>query len=172
MSEAGDNRPTVTRRSPRWMWGLLVVSLSINLLIAGIVIGSVWAIKRGGFWNVPTVIERNARFMRGLPEDRRDEIRSIFFEYRDDLRPYWQSLREARRDIGRLLRSETYSRAELDAAMETLFEQEKRARQAAKPMLQDMLSRLDRDERIHFLRVFVPILNRAQLRGDSPFRRP
>jgi uncharacterized membrane protein len=163
---AAGPQPQIVRRSPRWMWVALILSLSVNLLIAGIVAGSVWAVKRGGFWNVPTTIERNYRFMRALPEERREQIKAIFFEHKPELQPYWSAVRESRGDIARLLRSETYSQAELDSAMEMLFQREMRAWQAAKPMLNAMLDKLSVDERMHFLRVFVPYLEDAQSQAE------
>ncbi|MGF1623214.1 MAG: periplasmic heavy metal sensor [Rhodomicrobiaceae bacterium] len=163
---AAGPQPQIVRRSPRWMWVILILSLSVNLLIVGIVAGSIWAVKRGGYWNVPTTIERNHRFMRALPDERREQIKTIFFEHKAELKPFWRDVRDARGDIARLLRSERYSQAELDAAMETLFQREMRAWQAAKPMLNTMLDKLSVDERMHFLRVFVPYLEDAQSQAE------
>lgn len=162
-------QPQIVRRSPRWMWVMLILSLSVNLLIVGIVVGSIWAVQRGGYWNVPTTIERNYRFMRALPEERREQIKTIFFAHKPELKPYWHDVREARGDIARILRGETYSQAELNAAMETLFQREMRAWQASKPMLSTMLDKLSVDERMHFLRVFVPYLEDAQSQAEVRF---
>jgi len=173
MSTAGSETAMVTvRRAPRWMWIVLLLSFSINLLIAGIVIGSVWAVNRGGYWNAATKIERNFRFMRALPAEQRVEIRQIFRKHKPDLAPYWRDVREARMRIGRLVRTGSSSRDELQAAMDDLFRKEMQARQAAKPMLSEMLSQLTEDEKLRFLRVFMPYLDDAQSRMNVRLPQP
>lgn len=157
------------RRTRRWVWALLILSLSANLLIIGVLLGSMWAVRKGGFWHAPVAFERSQRFMRGLPPERRQEIRAIFFDYRPRLEPYWREVRQARIAIGRMIEAGGYSREELYAAMETLFQKELAARQAAKPMVADMVARLDPDDRTHFLSVFVPYLDEIQ---NGPKHKP
>jgi uncharacterized membrane protein len=156
----------IVRKAPRWMWVLLILSLSLNLLIAGIVIGSVWAVKRGGYWNAPIAFERSRQFMRELPRESRREIRDVFFEHKPALAPYWREVREARIAIGRLIESGHYSPEALDAAMDALFQKEMRARQEAKPMIGAMLAKLTPEQRLHFLRIFLPYLDNAQGQAD------
>src|SRR5262245_25529917 len=93
------------RRVPRWMWLLLIVSLAANLLIVGVLGGSMWAVRRGGYWDAPLFMERMQRFMGGLPADRRAAVRAAFAEYRPQLRPYRQEVRAARVRIGQLIES-------------------------------------------------------------------
>ena len=157
-SESGQ---VVLRRTPRWVWALLIFSLSFNLLIVGVVLGSIWAVRKGGYWQAPIAFERSQRFMGALPEARRREIRAIFFEYRTDLKPYWQNVRQARISIARLIEGGTYSQDALNEAMTDLFQKEESARMAAKPMIAAMLAKLNADERVHFLRVFLPYLDEA-----------
>jgi len=167
MSEAPTgNAPIVVRRTPRWIWALLILSLSINLLIVGIVAGSVWAVKRGGYWNAPIAFERSRQFMRRLPQESREEIRQVFFEHKPKLAPYWREVRQARIEIGRLVERGDYSQDELNAAMDRLFQKELQARREAKPMIDDMLAKLTPEQRLHFLRTFLPYLDSAQGRPD------
>ncbi|MGB0085152.1 MAG: periplasmic heavy metal sensor [Rhodomicrobiaceae bacterium] len=156
----------IVRRSSRWMWVLLILSLSINLLIIGITLGSLWAIRNGGYWNAPVAVERSIRFMSGLPKARREEIRAIFFEYKPRLAPYWGEVRQARIKIGGLIKSGSYSKEQLDAAMDEMFRKELAAREAAKPMIAEMVGKLNPRERIRFLSVFVPYLDEVQ--GQPP----
>jgi uncharacterized membrane protein len=167
-SVAAETKPAVERRAPRWMWVLLTLSLSLNLLIAGIVIGSRWAVRQGGYWNAPVAFERSQRFMASLPQERRQEIRAIFFEQRKRLAPYWRDVREARRTLGRLIEAGNYSDAMLDAAMNDLTQKENAAREAAKPMLTAMIAKLQPRERVRFLSVFMPYLDEAQGRPPPP----
>ena len=158
-SAAAENGPIIIRRSSRWTWAFLILSLSINLLIVGIVIGSVWAIRKGGFWDAPVAFERNQRFMGRLPEERRVEIRRIFFDHKPAMSPYWRDVREARVKIGHLIENGGYTMDELKVAMDELFQKELTARQAAKSMIAEMIAKLTPSERLHFLRVFLPYLD-------------
>lgn len=164
---SGERGQVIVRRASRWMWALLILSLSINLLIAGIVIGSIWAIRKGGYWQAPIALERSQRFMGGLPEDRRREIRAIFFEHRAALKPYWREVRQARIELGRLIERGAYSQEELNTKMDNLFQKEMNAREAAKPMIAAMVGKLNPEERLHFLRVFLPYLDVVQGRPVS-----
>jgi uncharacterized membrane protein len=162
MSDVAAQAGRIPRRAPRWMWISLFLSLALNLMVLGVVFGTIWAVKRGGYWDAPTMIERNYRFMRFLPAERRGEIRDVFKRHKPGLEPYWREVREVRLRIGRMITNGNHSPAEMDRAMDELFEKEVRARQAARPMIADMLAKLTPDEKLHFLRVFVPYLDEAQ----------
>jgi uncharacterized membrane protein len=150
------------RRAPRWMWISLFLSLAANLMVLGVVCGTIWAVKRGGYWDAPTMIERNYRFMSFLAPERRDQIREVFKQHKPGLDPYWRDVRDARVRISRMIAEGGQPSAEMERAMDDLFEKEVRARQAARPMIRDMLAKLTPDEKLHFLRVFVPYLDEAQ----------
>ena len=150
------------RRAPRWMWISLFLSLALNLMVIGIVCGTIWAVKRGGYWDAPTMIERNYRFMRFLPPDKRGQIRDVFKSHKPTREPYWGEVRKARVRVSRMIAEGSHPPAELERAIDELFEKEVRARQAARPMISDMLARLSPTEKLHFLRVFVPDLDEAQ----------
>jgi hypothetical protein len=155
------------RRTPRWVWALLFLSLALNLLILGVVGGSMWAVRRGGFWDAPLFLERTHRFMRGLPEDRRALVRGVFAQYRPQLQPYWRDVRGARVVVGRLV-EQGYTPEEFEAAIADVFEKENRARQASRPMISAMLKLLKPEERRHFLAVYMPYLNEMQGRPERP----
>jgi uncharacterized membrane protein len=153
------------RRVPRWVWALLVLSLALNLLILGVVGGSLWAVRRGGYWDAPLFMERTHRFMRGLSDDRRTLIRGVFAEYKPQLQPYWREVRMSRVALGRLIEQD-YAPEAFDAALTDMFEKEARARQASRPMVAAMLKLLRPEERRHFLAVYMPYLNEMQGRPD------
>ncbi len=164
MTAAPGESAILIRRAPRWMWVVLIVSLSINLLIAGMVLGRAWAI-RNGYWDATAAIQRSYRFMSSLPLDQRREIRAIFFEHKPRLEPYWHDLRQARVRIGELIRGGSYTSDELNTAMDAMFQKELSARQAAKPMIDAMFAKLTPDQRVHFLRIFLPYLDNPQARN-------
>ena len=157
-----DGPGAVARRTPRWMWMLLIVSLALNLMVLGVVCGSMWLVRQGGLWDAPIALERSQRFMQGLPQERRSEIKAVFFGHKPGLIPFWREVRQARLAIGTLIKRGNYTEAELNASMETLFQKEMAARQAAKPMVSDMMAQLKPDERLHFLSVFLPYLDEVQ----------
>jgi uncharacterized membrane protein len=154
------------RRAPRWMWALLILSLALNLMVAGIVMGSLWAVRRGGFWDAPMFFERSHRFMRGLPENRRAQIRALFIEHRPRLQPNWRAVREARVALGRVIERD-YTPEAFDAAFSDLLQKEARAREAARPMIAAMLKTLKPEERLHFLSVYMPYLSEIQGRPET-----
>jgi uncharacterized membrane protein len=155
------------RRTPRWIWALLFLSLALNLLIIGVIGGSMWAVRRGGFWDAPLFMERTHRFMRRLPEERRAVVRSTFAQFRPQLQPYWRDVRMARVAIGRLI-EDGYTQEQFDAALTDLFAKEARAREAARPMIAQMLNVLKPEERRRFLAVYMPYLNEIQGRPERP----
>ena len=90
------------------------------------------------------------------------EMKSVFFSHKAGLIPYWREVRMARIAIGQLIKRGTYTEAELNAAMDDLFQKEMAARRAAKPMVSAMMAQLQPDERLHFLSVFMPYLDEVQ----------
>jgi uncharacterized membrane protein len=154
------------RRVARWLWALLILSLALNLLVIGVVGGSLWAVRRGGYWDAPLFMERAHRLMRGLSDERRTAVRAIFAQYRPQLQPSRGALRQARVELGRLL-ARDHSPQELDAALADMLAKEARARDAARPMIAAVLNALKPEERLHFLAVYMPYLNEMQGRPDG-----
>ena len=152
----------VVRRAPRWMWVLMVLSLAVNVLVVGVVVGSVWAVRRGGFWDTPVAVGRLVRFMGGLSPDRRVELRAVFVEHRVRLRPFWREVRQTRRKLARMIAAGGYSREELNAALDDLAVKEAKAKAASRPMVLALLAKLRPGERLHFLSVFMPYLDNVQ----------
>jgi uncharacterized membrane protein len=149
------------RRVPRWIWVLLVVSLSINLLIAGIVAGNMLAM-RSGYWSSSVIVQRTQRFMRTLPAERREEVRNILNANKSRMVPYGQEVRAMRMQIRSLLDKENYNEEALSAALDTLADKEAVARHAAKSTMLAILAKLHPNERMRFLQVFMPYLNDTQ----------
>jgi uncharacterized membrane protein len=158
---AVDEAGAIKRRTPRWMWVLLVVSLAVNLMILGVAFGTFWAV-RNGLWDAPVALERSHHFMQGLPPERRAEVRAIFFAHKAGLMPFWREVRQARAAIGRLIKRGDYTEAELNAAMDEVFKKELASKQASKPIASDILAHLRPNERLHFLSVFMPYLDEVQ----------
>lgn len=159
--------PVIQRRSRRWVWVLLVVSLAVNFLLIGIAVGTVWSIRHGGAWDAPAAFVRNQRFMKTLPFERRREVRRVFFAHWQEVAPQRRALREARVKVGRMISEGSYTPQELSAAIDDVTAKEAEARTAAKPMIIEILSKLRPEERQNFLRAFLPMLTSAQGGADD-----
>ncbi|MGI9477092.1 MAG: periplasmic heavy metal sensor, partial [Hyphomicrobiaceae bacterium] len=103
---------SAVRRAPRWMWIVLVLSVAINLVIAGMAIAAMlhFGKGRGG------LMSRFAHYVETLPDDRRAKLRTMLDEHRDRIRPLRRSLRQARRRARDAFRSEPFVREELAQA--------------------------------------------------------
>ncbi len=90
---------SATRRAPRWMWALLIVSLGLNLLIIGGAVGAAWHHHRHGAegrsLNGPYRILWH--YSEHLPVERRDALQAILKTEGELIRTLRREAREARR---------------------------------------------------------------------------
>jgi len=98
------------RRTPRWVKLLLVVSLSINLAIAGLALGH--RLKPHGF----PEDRRTAWVYKILPEERHDEARAIFHEKREEMAERINEMQDVHRRIAAAIAADPLDQAELAAA--------------------------------------------------------
>lgn len=139
-----------THRSgaPTWMRVLLVVSLALNLLIAGVVVGAIASGRAGG---PPRVVDLNlGPLTRALdPEDRRAIGHAL--RSREDIRPPRPVERLANaRALGQALRAEPFDR---DMVARLLDSQRSRAADvflAGQEALLDRLEQMTPEERRAF----------------------
>lgn len=96
--------------------GALILSVCINMLAAGLILGKGWGTprsKRGGEHAVERLLET-------LPEQTRAAARSRFEAHRPELRDRLSAVREARKNVAALLGRPEVSREQLDAALAEL----------------------------------------------------
>ena len=105
-----------------WLWGIVLVSLALNLFLGGLVAGR-WlggGHPHGGFRSAnPTdiVMPFNPRhFIRSLPDERRKEIIKLLKGRTGDVRRAFQAVGEQRMEIIAALEAEPFDAARLDAA--------------------------------------------------------
>jgi len=127
----GATGPT-TSASPRrwrWVWIALVASLAVNLLLVGLIGGASWYRARHG-WHPPS--DGNiVRFVRRLPDERREAIRAAAREDLEALRGLRSQVRQLRRDVNAVLAVEPFDRARFEAALEAVTAAEMRLRRAS-----------------------------------------
>lgn len=144
----------IGRRAPRWLWILFIGSLSFNMLLVGAIGGTLWAVRRGGMWDAPVMVERTWRFLRGLPPDMRADIRSLLVEHRSELRPQLRKLRQARVNAVRLAAASSFDEKAFRASYAQLTTAEIELRNAAEEMIIAVMKRLPAEQRIRFLKMF------------------
>src|SRR5258705_12188562 len=98
MTERGLGARKADWQMPRWSMLLLTASLALNLIIIGLVAGSLWRVHA----HQPTVrgVTPNLLgYAASLPQDRRDTIWNATAEPRQHIRPFRRDIRAAREDL-------------------------------------------------------------------------
>jgi uncharacterized membrane protein len=110
------------RRAPGWMKLLLIVSLSVNVAIAGVIGGN--AIRHwqqggaSGKWrNEPGLDRRQSRILRMVPEARQEEARAILRARRDEVAAAHAAFRETQQALIEAIRQNPLDRERLAAAL-------------------------------------------------------
>lgn len=135
------------RRAPRWMWIVLVLSVALNMIVAGMAVAAMLHFHKGHGGKA-----RLARYVETLPAERRDKIASALEAHRDRVRPLRRELRRARRRARDAFTADPLDRAALVAAYEQIAKARialTRARQEWLPELAEMLTL---EERRQYLR--------------------
>ena len=153
MSEADQTGQVPQNRgTPRWVWITLVASLAVNLLVIGAIGGSMWVHRHGGpgFSGLPAGTHHMRRFVRGLPEERRTEVRRVLGEARRMARPRWREVRQARRAALAVLEREPFDRKAYAGALAQIHAAEKHARSGINQAFVDFAAALTPEERRAF----------------------
>ena len=157
--------PPVAKRR-RWLWPLLIASLALNLLVAGVLIGG--AVIRG--WHGPGRHGVSAfegpivRFVDRLPRERRNALGPLLDKHRGNVLASAPSMRQVRRDLADALTAEPFDRKRFETALDSIGAAETSARKVAATSAGDLVSALSADER----RGLVRSMRRALFFGDGP----
>ena len=120
MSETGE-RPG-WRRAPGWMKLLLILSLSVNVAIAGVIGGTAirhWqkGVTSGKVQNEPGLDRRQSRILRMVPEARQEEARAILLARQDDVAAAHAAFRNAQQALIEAIRQDPLDHERLAAAL-------------------------------------------------------
>lgn len=101
-------------RCPRWLWVLLVLSLAVNLALAGAVAGRLLdrMTRADGLGRFEAAI------VAALPEARRAEARAILADGTRDPQAFRAAFVDSSRAVSAALAAEPFDRGALEAAME------------------------------------------------------
>jgi uncharacterized membrane protein len=102
-------------RNRRWLVVTLIVSLAVNLALAGFVAGRISRPESGFSMLDPSI--SLFRVIRELPEARRDEFRPTVREHFRAVRGDIRRMRRAQRGISQALASEPFEPDELDRSL-------------------------------------------------------
>ena len=152
MSDAQSTAPRPRKRN--WLKILLIISVSINLLIAGAIISRFVAVKRmiqAQGMGAPGLMLRQSRYMmRTASRERRLELRGIIGPHRKVLSKSRDEIGRQRAGIARLLQAGTLDRDALRAALKQLNEAEDKAHMTVTGLREDFLLAMTADERRKF----------------------
>jgi uncharacterized membrane protein len=173
MSQSSDPVDQPVSRLRKWLVPLLVASLSLNLLVAGMVIGGAWMRHH----RQPGFAGRMAggpagpisRFIRQLPAERRATLQSFLDRHRQAIETAWPSVTSARRDLAAVLTATPFDRTKLDAALKKLNDADYALRTGAAANTGEMVEKLtdgERKELERLLRRLAPGLDDG--RGGPP----
>jgi len=107
-----DGAVSARRRAPRWLWGLLAVSVAINLLAGGMIGGRYlrkMEMRDLGWFN--------ARLLAQMPEAARDEAREILTAEPEAARAVRADLVAASQAALAAFRAEPFDRAAMERAL-------------------------------------------------------
>lgn len=138
--------------SRRW-WIVLVVSLALNLFVAG-ALSTAWVVGRGvaPFWREarrPAALGMpNPRQLRAaLNERQRPVLDEALRAHGPGIRDRIRQLAAARAEVAEAIRAEPFDRARLEAALARLREEEAAVAAATQGMVTEVVARLDADGR-------------------------
>lgn len=134
----------------KWLIAALVVSMVVNLALAGFTVGRMTR----DFAPLPGLdpMVGVVRLVRFLEEDRRREVVGDLWERRRELRPSLRAIRGAQRDVAAALTAEPFDEAALRGALEGFRERLERSQARSHEMLATVAARLTPEERAYLAR--------------------
>jgi Spy/CpxP family protein refolding chaperone len=124
---------TFTGRTGTALLAALIVSLCVNLLLGGVMIGG--RLHHDGPW------------WRSVPEEAQPIMRQVFESHKAEFDAHRDAVRQARQKVADLLKAEPIDQAALDQAMAELSEQSQSIRQLGNTMMVEVAKQLSPDLR-------------------------
>ena len=134
--------------APRWVKLLLLFSLSLNLVIAGMLAGALWSKKPVYRSSGRTSSEISFySFARTLPKERGTALRRAARGAKKDLRPYLLDIAAARRATADVLAHDPFDADKIRAAFAKVGEAQQHLKDAATETIVETVASLTPDER-------------------------
>lgn len=145
----------------RWLQALLVMSLAVNLLIAGAVFGGAWVAHHrpphGGLGH-PMMLPAGpmagpvTRFVAGLPPERRAQLHDVITGHQGAAAEFNKSLAGLRREAADTMLGVPFDRTKLEPLLKRLYEAESSAKVATIPASVTIVQSLTDAERAEFVK--------------------
>lgn len=155
----------------RWGKVILVLSLAVNLLFVGAIIGAGWMRHNGGpGWRGPQGFVQH--MLRDLPSEKQQSIRALLKNHRETLRPKFGQIRTQKRELKQVLRSEPFNVDNVRQAAEKLHISRQKLGENRTELLIKVLQQLTPDERKKMLenRLFRRLLSSGRPRHKRHWR--
>ena len=133
---------TLTGRTGTAVVVVAIVSLCLNMLLAGLMIGGRWYDgpgRHGPFGERP--------FMTRFPEEVRPIVKGVFDANKEEFDAHRKQVREARQKVADLLKADTIDRAQLDQALNELSQQTQSMQQFGHQVFIDIAEKLSPEQR-------------------------
>jgi uncharacterized membrane protein len=151
MIETAPTPMPAERRAPRWMWIVLVLSLALNLLVAGAAAGALWHVR--DYHRAPhRGLDGMSRYLASLPADRREEIAALLEDDRAKSRSLRRLAREKRREAARAFEAEPFDAVRLEAAARDASEARIALWRQREVLLSKLAGKLTAEERRAYLK--------------------
>lgn len=121
-AEAGQDNANAPRTG-RWQRIALILSLALNVLFLGAVVGAGWMYWHDGPGHRRFSFSRGVeQLIQEMPADRKPIGRVILKRYEADVRPRWKEVGEARRQAFEALRAEPFNESRAQQSFERMNE--------------------------------------------------
>ena len=134
--------------SSKWLGLALIVSLVINLLLAGFVIGR---LSQGPMAVGPDPTMAFPRFAADLPEERRREVRPQIRSHLAALRPNRRALHSARQQINAAIVADPFEADVLETALADMHQAQTQLSKSAQKTFVQFIGSLSQAERVQFV---------------------
>lgn len=145
MSTAAPATPSAPKYSK-----LLIASLALNLLILGLIGGAVFSHRFGRPHEFHLGDPGFRGFMRSLPKDRRELLRSAGEQGRQTWRPLRQAVQQARAEVDLAMSAVPFDASRAEKSLNELIAAEATARRAGTAVLLSAVSKMTPEERVSF----------------------
>jgi len=150
VTQADSNGSVTPRR--RWTRIALLISVALNVLFLGVVVGAGWIHWRDDGRGRSFSFSRGVdQLIKGMPADRKPIAQSALDRYRNDVRPQWREVGEARRAAFEALRAEPFNEEQVKAAFDRLDALRESQRKLMGTITFDLMRQLTPEERRTFL---------------------
>lgn len=134
----------------RWLGIALLLSLAINAFIVGTIATRILEIRDFRRPNPPPVVDALAdsnRMLRGIPKDRRDQLRLIVRGHQLKMKPHREALDEARNALADAVAADPLDLARVDAALVAIQQVRAGMRDSGRNLTLDLVKAMTPAER-------------------------